>query len=298
MAAIETIGLTKYYGVARGVEAVDLRVDEGEVFGFLGPNGAGKTTTIRLLLGLIRATRGEIRLFGQPAGAGSVALRRSTGYLPGELGLYPHLTGRQWLHRFASLRGGQVGPRAEELARRLDLDLGRGIKGMSHGTIQKLAIVQAFMHEARLLVLDEPTSGLDPLAQQVFYEFVREERDRNRTVFLSSHVLSEVEKTCSRVAMIRDGRIVVVEGIDDLKRKRVKWAEVEFRQPVDAETFRMPGVRSIEAEGRRVRIEIEGNYAPVLEALARHPIDNVSINDASLDDIFLEYYARHGEETP
>ena len=298
MAVIETQGLTKYYGPTRGVEELNLRVEEGEIFGFLGPNGAGKTTTIRVLLGLIRASSGEVRLFGKPAGVGSVSLRADIGYLPGEIGLYGHLSGRAWLRRLGSLRGGAWQVKAKELARRLELDLSRKIKGMSHGTKQKLAIVQAFMHDARLLILDEPTSGLDPLAQQVFYEMIQDEHKAGRTVFLSSHILSEVERTCSRVGMIRDGRLVVVERIEDLKRKRVKWAEIEFAEPVTAEAFRLPGVRTVEVDGRHVRISIEGGYSDVLKALGSYPIENINVHDASLEDIFIEYYTDAEKEVP
>jgi len=290
MAAIETEALTKYYGASRGIEDLDRAVEEGDVFGFLGPNGAGKTTTIRLLLGLIHPTRGAARLLGTPVDGTSANLRTHVGYLPGEVGLPAHLTGREFLARFARLRGGGFGPKAEALAQRLDLDLSVRTKHLSHGTRQKLAIVQAFMHDVRLLILDEPTTGLDPLAQQTFYEIVEEERGRNRTVFLSSHVLNEVERTCVRVGIIREGRLVAVENVEDLKQRRVKWAEAEFDEEVDADALRVPGVQSVQVEGRRVRMAITGNYADVLRALSAHAIDNVSIRDATLEEIFLEYY--------
>jgi ABC-2 type transport system ATP-binding protein len=280
------------------VEDLDLRVEEGEVFGFLGPNGAGKTTTIRLLLGLIRPTRGQAKIFGTPIDSGSSSLRRNLGYLPGELGLPSHLTGGEFLARMAALRGGEPGRKAEQLSRRLDLDLSRKIKGLSHGTRQKLGIVQALMHEARLLILDEPTSGLDPLAQQVFYELLMEEREQGRTVFLSSHLLNEVERTCVRVGVIREGRLVVIEAIQELRKKRVKWAEVELTREVDPESFRVPGVRSIQQEGKKLRLALEGPYQEVLRLLARSPIADLTIRDASLEEIFLEYYAEDKDRQP
>jgi len=294
MPIIETDQLTKYYGTCRGIEDLNLRVEEGEVFGFLGPNGAGKTTTIRLLLGLIRPTRGRFLICSAPINFGSFSYRRDIGYLPGEVSSHQNLTGGEFLARLASLRG-NTDDKSKNLARRLKLDLSKKVKGLSHGTRQKLAIVQTFMYNARLLILDEPTSGLDPLTQQVFFELVREERDRGTTVFLSSHVLSEVERACSRVGIIREGRLVAVERIDTLKKKRMKQAEVEFGTEVNAEMFRLPGVRSILVEGRKIRFSIEGEYRSILNALTAYPIENVTIKDATLEDIFLEYYSGPGK---
>ena len=295
MTIIETERLTKYYGSCRGIEDLSIRVEEGEVFGFLGPNGAGKTTTIRLLLGLIRPNRGRFRICGAHVNFRSSSFREHIGYLPGEVGFWGHLTGCQFLARLASLRTTKSGDEVQNLARRLDLDLSKKIKGLSHGTRQKLAIIQAFMHNARILILDEPTTGLDPLVRQVFYDLVREEQERGTTVFLSSHVLSEVERTCSRVGIVRDGRFVAVERIDDLKKKHVKRAEVEFGREVNAEDIDLTGVRSLQIEGRKMRFSIEGNYRGILKALAAHPIENITIEDATLEDIFLEYYSGPGK---
>jgi ABC-2 type transport system ATP-binding protein len=295
MAVIETSGLTKYYGKTRGVEGLDMRVEECEVFGFLGPNGAGKTTTIRLLLGLIHPTRGQSKISGSLIDFRSASIRQSIGYIPGELGLYSHITGMEFLSRLSSLRGEKISTKAEELAQRFGLDLSRKIKGLSHGTRQKLGIVQAFMHDAMLLILDEPTIGLDPLAQQVFYELIHEEQEQGKTIFLSSHLLGEVERTCSRVGVIREGRLVVVEEINDLKKKRVKWVEAELKGEVDPDTFKMPGVRSVQKEGKILRLAIEGNYSEVLKALAAYRIENITIHDASLEEIFLEYYSDRKE---
>jgi ABC-2 type transport system ATP-binding protein len=297
MSIIKTDQLTKYYGTCRGIKDLNLRVEEGEVFGFLGPNGAGKTTTIRLLLGLIRPTRGRLFICNEPIIFRSFSYRKDIGYLPGEVSFYPYLTGREFLARLASLRG-DADEKYKNLASRLKLDLSKKIKGLSHGTRQKLAIVQTFMYNTRLLILDEPTNGLDPLTQQVFFELVCEERDRGTTVVLSSHVLSEVEHACSRVGIIRDGRLVAVERIDDLKKKGVKQVEVEFGMDVNAAMFHLAGVRSILVEGRKIRFSMEGQYGSILKALTAYPIENVAIKDATLEDIFLEYYSGPGKEEP
>ena len=290
MPIIETDELTKHYGVCRGIEDLDLRVDAGEVFGFLGPNGAGKTTTIRLLLGLIRPTRGRMRICNMPIDFRSFSYKKNIGYLPGEVGLPGYLTGGEFLARMASLRGG-ASNKLEHLAQRLDLDLSTKIKSLSHGTRQKLAIAQAFMHNAPLLILDEPTTGLDPLTQQVFYELVCEERDRGTAVFLSSHVLSEVDRVCSRVGIIRQGRLVTVERIDDLKKKRIKRVEVVFDAEVNTKAVRLPGTQSLAVDGRVIRFAIEGEYNVMLKTLSAYPVEDITIQDATLEDIFLEYYA-------
>ena len=290
MAAITTDHLTKYYGSCRGIEDLVLEVEEGEVFGFLGPNGAGKTTTIRLLLGLIRPTRGRFAIFGTPVRFGSFSYRNDIGYLPGEVCIHGNLTGHEFLARLAALRGSTM-EKGNDLARRLKLDLSKTVKGLSHGNRQKLAIVQAFMHDARLLILDEPTSGLDPLTQQAFFEMIREESDRGTTILLSSHILSEVERACSRVGIVREGRLVAVERIDDLKKKRVKHAEVELGTEVDAKDFHLPAARSVRIEGRKVRFTVEKDYRSILEALSAYPVEDITIRDAALEDIFLEYYS-------
>src|SRR5205085_9970362 len=230
-AMIETAGLTKRYGDKRGITDVALTVEEGEVFGFLGPNGSGKTTTIRVLMALLRADRGSARIAGMDCWQQSVPIKRLTGYVPGEPSLDPNLTGGQILEYFAHLRGGVDQKHLKHLVQRLDLDTGRKFRQYSTGNKRKVVLIQAFMHKPRVLILDEPTSGLDPLNQQEFDGMVREAREEGRTVFLSSHVLSEVEKTCTRVAIIRDGSIVRIGGIHELNDIKRYEITIAFAQP-------------------------------------------------------------------
>jgi ABC-2 type transport system ATP-binding protein len=299
--AIVTENLTKFYGRARGIKDVNLDVREGEVFGFLGPNGAGKTTTIRILLDLIRASRGRATVLGLDSRKDSLAVRGRVGYLPGEPGLYDHLTGEEYLGYMAGLRRGGNALRRKELARRLDLDLSRRIKALSHGMKQKVAIIQAFMHEAELLLLDEPTSGLDPLMQHVFYELLKEEKARGRTVLMSSHVLSEVERVCDRVAIIRGGAIAIVEDVDTLTRRRVKKVQAVLAgtgpsaQTAATEGLAAAlgplGVRDLTAAGRNVTFRVEAAALDgVVKALATLSLSDLTIENPSLEDIFFEYF--------
>src|SRR5690348_10997388 len=245
-AIIETEKLTKSYGPHRGIIDVDLAVEQGEVFGFLGPNGAGKTTTIRLLLDLIRPTRGSARVFGLDATRDAVAIHKRVGYLPGEFTLYDRLTGGQTLEYFANLHGGVERDYQRSLVERLDLDPSRRFREYSKGNKQKVGLVAALQHRPELLVLDEPTSGLDPLVQQAFFQILREAVAEGRTVFLSSHVLSEAEKTCDRVALIRDGRLVRVARVDALRDLAVHEVELRFAEPVPAVEFeQLAGVSNV-----------------------------------------------------
>ena len=248
--AIRAEQLTKFYGPRRGVEDIDLVVRSGEVFGFLGPNGAGKTTTIRTLLDFIRPTRGRATVLGLDTRADAVAVHRRVGYLPGELELYEKLTGREVLEYFASLRGGVDGGYRDELAERFDLDIDTRISSYSSGNRQKVGLVQAFMHRPELLILDGPTSGLDPLVQQEFARLVGEVAAEGRTVFLSSHVLPEVERITDRVGIIRDGRLVVVEEVAALKARAVRHLDVLFAGPVPDGVFDgVAGVREVTVTG-------------------------------------------------
>ncbi|HEY7562937.1 MAG TPA: ABC transporter ATP-binding protein [Gaiellaceae bacterium] len=293
--AIQAEGLTKSYGSSRGVVDLAFEVERGEVFGYLGPNGAGKTTTIRLLLDLIRPTRGRASVLGLDARRDSVEVRRHVGYVPGELALYPRLTGREHLSFYASLRGG-VDPRAvDDLVERLDLDLDRPVADLSKGNRQKIALAQALMHRPELLVLDEPTSGLDPLVQQEFYRLVRERTAAGGTVLLSSHVLSEVEHVADRVAIVREGRLVVVEDVAGLKARAVRRLVVHFAAPVAAEPLAsLPGVRSVEADGTGLRFEVEGSLDTLVKAIAAHEVVDIVSHEPDLEEIFLSYY-REGE---
>lgn len=293
--AIQAEGLTKSYGESRGVVDLTFEVERGEVFGYLGPNGAGKTTTIRLLLDLIRPTQGRALVLGLDARRESVEVRRHVGYVPGELALYPRLTGREHLSFFAGLRGGVDPSHVDELVERLDLDLDRPVADLSKGNRQKVGLVQALMHRPALLVLDEPTSGLDPLVQQEFYRLVRERTSAGGTVLLSSHVLSEVEHVADRVAIIREGRLVVVEDVAGLKARAVRRVVVHFAAPVAAAPFAsLAGVRSVEADGSALRFEVEGSLDTLVKAIAAHEVLDVVSHEPDLEEIFLSYY-REGE---
>ncbi|GIV00732.1 MAG: ABC transporter [Actinomycetota bacterium] len=247
-------GLTKFYGSRRGVIDLTFSVSPGEVFGYLGPNGAGKTTTIRTLLDLIRPTAGRALVFGLDSHRDAVRIHARVGYLPGEFSLYDHMTGAEYLAYLASLRGGVPAERVAELAERLDVDLSARIRTLSHGNRQKIGLIQAFMHRPELLILDEPTQGLDPLIQHEFYRLIEETRADGRTVFLSSHVMPEVERVCDRVAIIREGRLVAIEEIGDLRAKEMRTLEIRFAAPVQPHAFEgVPGVREAHVNGRRPR---------------------------------------------
>lgn len=296
--AIRTTGLTKVFDDLVAVDDVDLRVHRGEVFGFLGPNGAGKSTMIRLLLDQLRATAGSADVLGHDTRRGSMAIRRRVGYLPGDLALYPKLTGRQTIEYFAGLRGGVDMTYVEQIADRLEADLSRKVGEYSTGNRQKVGLIQAFMHEPDLLILDEPNTGLDPLVQQTFHEMLREVRDAGRTVFLSSHTLSEVERVADRVGIIRRGRLVVVERIDQLKRKAIRRLDFEFARPVPADLFAgVERVRDVEVDGVHARISYEGSVNPVLHAAMAHEVVNLRSQEADLEEIFLTYYRDTGTAT-
>jgi ABC-2 type transport system ATP-binding protein len=292
MMVIETEQLTKFYGKARGIKNISLSVKEGEVFGFLGPNGSGKTTTIRILLDFIRASAGKARVFGMDVHADAPQIKSRVGYLPAEYGMYGKMKAADYLQFLGSVRG-QKKPRLQDrLVELLGLDVSRRVKSLSHGTRQKLAVVQAFMHDPELLILDEPTSGLDPLIQQRFYELILEVKARGRTVFFSSHVLSEVERVCDRVAILKEGRLAGLHTIADLKKVRLKIIEVAFERELDESIFRLEGVRKIEKNVRTVRLWVDANVNGILRVISEYPIDNISCQDARLEDIFLEYYSR------
>src|SRR5690606_8262028 len=294
---IQTHRLTKSYGRSRGIVDLDLAVEQGEVFGYLGPNGAGKTTTIRTLLGFLRPTSGGAAIFGLDSQRDAVAIRRRLGNLPGELALDPNLTGEQLLRYLANLRGGVEWAYVQELADRLDADLSRPTRAYSHGNKQKLGLIQAIMHRPELLILDEPTTGLDPLVQQAFYRMVDEARSRGQTVFLSSHILPEVERVCDRVGIIREGRLVAVEHIADLKARALRRLEIDFAEPVPARAFEnLPGVTDLAVEDSRLRCTVAGSLDAVVKAAAQFTVLNIRSEEPSLEEIFLNFYAG-GEET-
>ena len=291
MAAIETDGLTKFYGEARGIEDVTIAVEPGEVFGFLGPNGAGKTTTIRTLLDLLHPTRGSARIFGLDSHRDSVAIRARLGNLPGDFGFGRAPSGREALSLLARLRGADDLSRAENLARRFRADLDRPLGQLSRGNRQKVGLILTLFHRPELLIFDEPTGGLDPLMQEEFLALVREERDRGCAVFLSSHELDEVERVCDRVGIIRDGRVIAVERVDDMLHETRRRVSVEFAEPVDpAELRAVPGVTDLVAEDGRVSFRVGGDLDPVVKAIARHAVADLDFSHPTLEEVFLTYY--------
>ena len=294
---IKTEALTKDYGHGRGLFGLDLKVAEGEVFGYLGPNGAGKTTTIRLLMGLIHATRGSASIFGLDSMRQSVVVKRLVGYIPGELPQFGGLRGRDIAGHFGALRGGVDQAPVKEITERLDLDLGLKFREYSTGNKRKLGILLAFMHRPRLLILDEPSSGLDPLNQQEFFKLVRESQAEGATVFLSSHVLSEVEHVCHRVGIIRRGRLVKVARLEELHEMRVRRVEVEFAGDAQPQLFQnLPGIENLETNRHRVSFTARGSFEPVANALAGHHVVNLASHEPSLEEVFLTYYEDQPEE--
>ena len=289
--AIVTRNLTKDYGAGRGLFDLDLEVRGGEIFGYLGPNGAGKTTTIRLLMGMIHPTRGAAFVFGLDAQRQAVDVKRHVGYLPGELPAFGGLRGAEIVAYVGGLRGGVDAERVQSLSQRFELDLGQRFREYSHGNKQKLAIVLAFMHRPELLVLDEPTSGLDPLNQQEFYRLLREVRADGATIFLSSHILSEVEHVCDRVGILRAGKLVRVAGLDELHRIRVREVDIEFAdEPPAARLRAIPGLEQLVIEDRHVRATLRGSIEPLMTAVAGQRIIDFVSREPSLEEIFLAFY--------
>jgi ABC-2 type transport system ATP-binding protein len=289
--------LTKSYGPRRGIVELDLEVAAGEVFGYLGPNGAGKTTTIRILLDLIRPTSGQARVFGLETTRHPVAIHRRTGYLPGEFALYDRLTGGETIAYFAHLRGGVDETYQASLIERLDLDPSRPYREYSKGNKQKVGLVVAFHHRPDLLVLDEPTSGLDPLVQQEFFGLVGEARADGRTVFLSSHIVGEVERCCDRAGIIREGRLVRVDRVETLRDLSVHRIEFRFARPVEPGRFaRLAGVSRVVCDDRALRMDIRGAIAPAVKLAATFDLLDMSSEEPGLEEVFLAEYRRDADD--
>ena len=294
---IQTRQLTKSYGRHRGIEDVTFDVTRGEVFGFLGPNGAGKTTTIRLLMDLIRPTAGAAWIFGLDVRAQGLEVRRRVGYLPGELRLYEGMRSEDLLRYLGHLRGGVGWAEVKRLADRLGADLDRRIGELSSGNKQKVGLIQALMHRPDLLILDEPTAGLDPLIQHEIHALLSEAVADGRSVFLSSHILPEVEALCHRVGIIREGRLVAVEEIDALKGRALRRLEIQFAAPVPPAAFaNLAGVQDVSTQDSVVRCTVVGSLDAVIKAAARFEVVNVVSHEPGLEEIFLAYYG--GTDAP
>jgi ABC-2 type transport system ATP-binding protein len=298
-AIVEVEGLTKSYGGKRGIADVSFAVQEGEVFGFLGPNGAGKTTTIRILMALLRGDSGSARIAGLDCWEQSLEIKRLTGYVPGEPALDPNLTGGQILEYFAHLRGGVDRPYLTQLVDRLELDTSRKFRQYSTGNKRKIVLIQAFMHRPKVLILDEPTNGLDPLNQHEFARMVMEARGGGSTVFLSSHILSEVEQLCSQVGIIRDGRLVRIGGVAEVKDIKRYEITITFADEVAVEAFaNLDGVVRVDrvAGGHALRLTMQGVPDAVIKAAAQHPVTSLASHEPNLEDIFLGYYEGDGAQ--
>ncbi|ADU26843.1 ABC transporter ATP-binding protein [Ethanoligenens harbinense] len=291
MNVIEIKNLTKYYGRSRGITDVNLRVEQGEIFGFIGPNGAGKSTTIRTLLGLIYPTSGSATVFGKSCAA-CPEIKKEIGYLPSEVFYYDNMRVIDLLRYSASFYKKDCTKRIHELADAMNLDVHKKIDDLSFGNKKKVGIVQGLLHEPELIILDEPTSGLDPLMQQKFFALIAAENQKGATVFFSSHILSEVQKMCNRVAFIKDGRIIRTEKMSDLQENSYKRIHLEANGPVTSSYFAMDGVRDLKMEGNTAGFLFKGNVNPLMQKLAALDLRNVSIEEPDLEEIFLHDYGR------
>ena len=292
---IRTDGLVKSYGRRRGLAGLDLDVRAGEIYGFLGPNGAGKTTTIRILLDLIRPTDGTASVLGVDPREGGPALRRRIGYLAGDFVVDDGQSSEDLLTHLAHLRGGVPRQRIRQLADRLELDLRSRIRSLSKGNRQKVGLVQAFMHQPELLILDEPTSGLDPLLQQTFMLLIGEAKAAGQTVFMSSHILSEVQQAADRVGIVRDGMMVAVEAVETLRRRAVRHVEIHFDEPVAPDAFvGLPGVTDVRVDGPVLRCRLAGRADPLVKMASRYAVDSIIVAEPDLEELFLTYYHEDG----
>lgn len=291
MNVIEIKNLTKQYGKARGIIDVNLNVEQGEVFGFIGPNGAGKSTTIRTLLGLIYPTSGSAKIFGKSC-VEDPEVRKEVGYLPSEVFYYDNMRVIDLLKYSASFYKKDCTKRINELAEIMDLDLKKKIDDLSFGNKKKVGIVQGLLHEPKLIILDEPTSGLDPLMQQRFFELIEEENKRGATVFFSSHILSEVQRMCNRVAFIKDGKIIKLEKMTTLQEHSYKRISIDTRSVLNKEAFNIIGVSDVEVKGNTVNFIYKGNINSIMKKLAEIELRNISIGEPDLEEIFMNYYAK------
>jgi ABC-2 type transport system ATP-binding protein len=291
--ALRSEGLTKHFGKTHALNALDLEVAQGEVVGYLGPNGAGKTTTLRLLLGLLRATSGRAEIFGVDCQADPVAAHRRVAYVPGEANLWPGLTGAETLHLLGRVHGSVDEAYRDELIERFRLDPAKKVRAYSKGNRQKVILIAALMSRADLLLLDEPTAGLDPLMEQVFRECVRAARDRGQTIFLSSHILSEVEAVCHRIAILRDGNLVEVGTLEEMRHLSSLNIEAEFRGDAP-DLSSVPGVTVVSRSGNRLHCQVAGSIEPLMTALAGAGVQHLVSREPSLEELFLAHYGGDG----
>ncbi|MBT2765813.1 ABC transporter ATP-binding protein [Paenibacillus sp. ISL-20] len=286
--------LTKTFSNGRGIFDVSFSVEPGEVFGFLGPNGAGKSTTIRHIMGFMKPDQGHVKVNGLDTWREQGKFQSDVGYLPGEISFIEGMTGKTFLDFMADMQGIRDLSKRNRLIDRLQFDVQTPIRKMSKGMKQKVGIVAAFMHDPKVIILDEPTSGLDPLMQKVFIEIVLEEKARGTTFLMSSHSFQEIERTCDRAAIIKDGIIIAVKDIHELQSMQRKLFEVNFVHPSDAEAFRSSGLLIESYEGNRVRVAVQGNYDQFIQETGKYPVRSIDVFTQNLEDIFMNYYDRKG----
>ncbi|MDF2836983.1 MAG: transporter related protein [Paenibacillus sp.] len=292
MAEIELNGLTKTYGGARGITDLTFKVEAGEIFGFIGPNGAGKSTTIRTMLGLIRPTSGSAKIFGRDCIADGAEIKREIGYLPSEVFYYDNMRVKDLLNYSASFYKKDCKARIKELAERMELDLGKKIDDLSLGNKKKVGIVQGLLHSPKLIILDEPTSGLDPLMQQRFFELLEEENARGATILFSSHILSEVQRLCDRVAIIKEGRLMALEKISDLRENTYKRFKLQTASRLAEADFRLPGLTEWKQEEGGVSFLYKGNINAMTRRIAELELLNLWVEEPDLEEIFMHYYVK------
>jgi len=292
MNIIKTKKLTKFYlrGKVLGVKSLDLEIEEGEVFGFIGPNGAGKSTTIRLLLDLIRPTSGTAKIFGLDAHTDTVQIKKQIGYLPGEIFLPESMSGKNCLKYYQGFKSEIDHKYVSDIVRRLDLDLNKKVGDYSKGNKQKLAILLAVMHKPKLLILDEPTSGLDPLNQQEFYSIILETKKWGTTTFLSTHILEEAQRICDRVGIIKNGKLIRIEDIDDFKKKNIRDIIIETSTSIPLSDLRISGVSKVERTTSGYKLTTSGPNGAIIKSLAKFNIDDLKVSEPSLEEIFMRFY--------
>jgi ABC-2 type transport system ATP-binding protein len=291
MFEIETQNLTKFYGKSRGIIDLNLQIEKGEIFGFIGPNGAGKSTTIRTLLGLIFPTSGSGRIFGKDIVKETKEIKKHVGYIPSEIHFYSKMHVQELLDYSSNFYEEDCQPRIQELAETFDLDLDRKIIDLSSGNQKKVSILQSLAHSPQLLILDEPTTGLDPLMQAKFFNILREENSRGTTVFFSSHTLSDVQKLCRRVGIIKEGKIIAVEDIESLRKKQLRKIQVEFSHPVEASEITCTGIITPKAHDNILGFMFSGKMPDLLETLTGKDIKDLLIEEPTLEEIFIHYYS-------
>lgn len=295
MLSIQIHELTKVFPSGKGIFDVTFSIDKGEVFGYLGPNGAGKSTTIRHLLGYMKPQKGSAQINGLDCWEKSAEIQRTVGYLPGEIAFLEGMNGLEFLQLLAGMRGMKDFSKRDELIERFQFDVKTPIRKMSKGMKQKVGIVAAFMHDPKILILDEPTSGLDPLMQRQFIELIEEEKRKGKTILMSSHSFAEIDRTCDRVGIIKDGKIVAIEDVHRLRTLQRKLFDITLKKKEDIELLQQSGLELTKVNGNEIQVAVQGNYQAFLEVLAKVDVANLDVHSQSLEEIFMHYYDRRDD---